>query len=53
MLDMETENANKNMERKTIAQVLRLELITEYLINIILKVSIIYLQNMLFEIYAM
>lgn len=50
---METENTIKNMKRETIAQVLRLGQIKEYLINIILKISIIYLQSMLFEVYTM
>lgn len=48
MLNMEMEKANKNMERETIAKVLRLGQITEHLINIILKVSIIYLKSMLY-----
>lgn len=37
------------MARETIAKVLRLGQITEYLINIILKLSIIYLQSMLYS----
>lgn len=49
MLNMETGNSNKNMARETIAKVLRLGQITEYLINIILKLSIIYLQSMLYS----
>lgn len=37
MCNMETDNSNKDMEREIIAQVARLGLNTEYLINNFLK----------------
>lgn len=50
ILNKETENTNKDMEREITGQVARLVLNTEYLIKTFWRVFIVYLQNKLFEV---